>query len=86
VGKEGGREDMLEEMEAIDSLLMQCSLLLRHLEKEGGREGKLEERKSIASFPYFQKDLLLSWQACGKRGRKGGHARGAGIDCFFSLF
>ncbi len=41
--------------------------------------------------------MLLSWQACRKRGRKGGHAGGAGgrkgghaggagIHCFFSLF
>jgi hypothetical protein len=30
--------------------------------------------------------MLLSWQACRKRGRKGGHARGAGIHCFSSLF
>jgi hypothetical protein len=30
--------------------------------------------------------MLISWQACRKRGRKGGHAGGAGIHCFFSLF
>jgi hypothetical protein len=50
VGKEGRREDKLEEMEAIVCLLIYCSFFGRLVGKERRREDKLEEKAAMVSF------------------------------------
>jgi len=84
-GKIWSKGGQVEEMEGIVSLLLHSSLLGRQVGKR--EEGRTCWKSSNPLLPFLILNrMLLSWQACRKRGRKGGHAGGAGIHCFFSLF
>jgi hypothetical protein len=79
---------MLEELESIASLpyFEQNAAFLAGMPEER-EEGRTCWRSwnPLLLFLILNK-ILLSWQACRKRGRKGGYTGGAGIHCFFSLF
>jgi hypothetical protein len=80
-GREGGSEDMLEELESYASLpyFKKNAAFLAGMPEER-EEGRTCWRSwnSLLIFLLLDRMLLLL-QACRKRGRKGGHAGGARI-------